>query len=188
MPHPGAGSRRLTGSRDLSLPRLRLRGRLADGDAGIAFGPAAPATGEGELELEGLRRRRDVIRETRIEPETLRAPIDGVIAISRAVSGQVVQAQDLLFQIIDPASLMVEALVFGMPVRLDLDGAVGLGDHLLGHGGHVVELQHGVEQDQPLGEARIVGRRVDGDPDGRSDRRRRNRRRDQTGRNGLRSA
>ena len=41
----------------------------------------------------------------------LRAPIDGVIAASRVVAGQVVQAQDLLFQIVDPASLWVEASI-----------------------------------------------------------------------------
>jgi membrane fusion protein, heavy metal efflux system len=43
----------------------------------------------------------------------LRAPIDGVIAIARVVSGQVVQAQDVLFQVIDPASLWVEAFDYG---------------------------------------------------------------------------
>src|SRR5205085_7435176 len=62
---------------------------------------------DAETELEGLRRRRDVVREARIEPEVLRVPIDGVVAISRVVSGQVVQAQDVLFQIIDPASLWI---------------------------------------------------------------------------------
>jgi RND family efflux transporter MFP subunit len=68
---------------------------------------------DAEIELEGLHRRRDVIRETRIESETLRAPIDGVVALSRVVSGQVVQAQDLLFQIVDPKALWVEAYDYG---------------------------------------------------------------------------
>ena len=36
----------------------------------------------------------------------------GVIAAARVVAGQVVGPSDQLFQIIDPASLMVEALVF----------------------------------------------------------------------------
>ena len=68
---------------------------------------------DAETELEGLHRRRDVIRETRIESETLRAPTDGVVALSRVVSGQVVQAQDLLFQIVDPKALWVEAYDYG---------------------------------------------------------------------------
>ena len=68
---------------------------------------------DAEAELEGLRRRRQVLHEIRVEPEALRAPTSGVIASARVVSGQVVQAQDVLFQIVDPASLWVEALVYG---------------------------------------------------------------------------
>lgn len=68
---------------------------------------------DAETELEGLHRRRDVIRETRVSSEDLRAPIDGVVAVSRVVSGQVVQAQDLLFQIVDPKTLWVEAYDYG---------------------------------------------------------------------------
>jgi membrane fusion protein, heavy metal efflux system len=82
---------------------------------------------DAETELEGLRRRRDVIRDTRIAPEVLRAPIDGVIAASRVVAGQVVQAQDVLFQIVDPASLWVEAFDYGEidPATLKEATAVG---------------------------------------------------------------
>jgi biotin carboxyl carrier protein len=82
---------------------------------------------ETEAELEGLYRRRDVVRETRIAPEALRAPIDGVLAMSRVVSGQVVQAQDVLFQIVDPNSLWVEAYDYGDsdPATLKRATAVG---------------------------------------------------------------
>src|SRR5215208_3919160 len=84
---------------------------------------------DAETELEGLYRRRDVIRETRIAPEVLRAPIDGVIASSRVVSGQVVQAQDMLFQIVDPMSLWVEAFNYGEidPATLKHATAAGTG-------------------------------------------------------------
>ncbi len=68
---------------------------------------------DAEVELEGLRRRRQVLREIRVEPEALRASTAGVIAAARVVPGQVVQAQDVLFQIVDPANLWVEALVYG---------------------------------------------------------------------------
>src|SRR5262249_39991653 len=64
---------------------------------------------DAETELEGLYRRRAVVRATRVAPEVVRAPIDGVVAVSRVVAGQVVQAQDLLFQIIDQQALWVEA-------------------------------------------------------------------------------
>jgi RND family efflux transporter MFP subunit len=68
---------------------------------------------DAEAELEGLRRRREAIRNTRTEPELLRAPTDGVIALAKPMAGQVVQAQDVLFQIVDPNGLWVEALVYG---------------------------------------------------------------------------
>ena len=40
------------------------------------------------------------------------APVDGVIASIRVVAGQVVTPADVLFQIVDPKSLWIEALVF----------------------------------------------------------------------------
>lgn len=68
---------------------------------------------DAETELEGLRRRRNIVIETRAEPETLVAPIGGVISAAKAVPGQVVQAQDVLFEIVDPSGLWVEALIYG---------------------------------------------------------------------------
>jgi len=68
---------------------------------------------DAETEIEGLRKRRQVLLEIRVEPEALRAQTSGVIASARVVPGQVVQAQDVLFQIVDPQSLWVEALVYG---------------------------------------------------------------------------
>jgi membrane fusion protein, heavy metal efflux system len=64
---------------------------------------------EMEAELEGLYRRRELVRDNRVAPEVLRAPLDGVLALSHVVLGQVVQAQDVLFQIVDPKVLWVEA-------------------------------------------------------------------------------
>ena len=66
-----------------------------------------------ETELEGLRQRREAVRTSRSELELLRAPTEGVIAAIKVVAGQVVQAQDSLFQIVDPQGLLVEALVYG---------------------------------------------------------------------------
>jgi membrane fusion protein, heavy metal efflux system len=64
---------------------------------------------ETEAELEGLYRRKELLRATSVAPEVLRAPLDGVLALSQVVVGQVVQAQDVLFQIVDPKVLWVEA-------------------------------------------------------------------------------
>jgi RND family efflux transporter MFP subunit len=64
------------------------------------------------IQIEGLEKRRQELLAARVRPEDLRAPVGGVIAATRVVAGQVVQPSDVLFQIIDPGSLMVEALVF----------------------------------------------------------------------------
>jgi membrane fusion protein, heavy metal efflux system len=73
---------------------------------------ARAAVEELRLQVEGLEKRRQELLAARVRPEDLRAPVGGVIAATRVVAGQVVAPSDLLFQIIDPASLMVEALVF----------------------------------------------------------------------------
>jgi membrane fusion protein, heavy metal efflux system len=85
---------------------------------------------ETEAELEGLKRRREVVRDARVAPEVLRAPIDGVIALSRVVAGQVVQAQDVLFQVVDPSSLWIEAYDYGDndPTVLKDATAIGAGN------------------------------------------------------------
>ena len=73
---------------------------------------AKAAVEDTHIQLEGLEKRRQELLAARVRPEDLRAPVSGVIAATRVVAGQVVAPSDLLFQIIDPASLMVEALVF----------------------------------------------------------------------------
>jgi cobalt-zinc-cadmium efflux system membrane fusion protein len=81
----------------------------------LAEGNAVPRSqvADIEAELAGLRLRREAIRNTRTEPELLRAPTDGVIALAKVVPGQVVQPQDMLFQVVDPKAFWVEALVYG---------------------------------------------------------------------------
>lgn len=76
-----------------------------------------------ETELAGLRKRREIVRQTRIEPEVLLAPIDGVISSARIVPGQVVGSSDILFQIVDPQGLWVEALVYGETDPAQVTGA-----------------------------------------------------------------
>lgn len=67
---------------------------------------------ETEIQLQGLERRRAEIDTSEVKSETLVAPVDGVISSMRAVPGQVVAPQDVVFEIIDPSSLWVEAFVF----------------------------------------------------------------------------
>jgi RND family efflux transporter MFP subunit len=95
--------------------------QIAAAEARLARARNLAASGAGtrvqvvdtEIELEGLRRRRAMLAQNRVAPEVIRAPADGVIATARVAAGQVVAAQDILFQIVDPAGIWVEALVFG---------------------------------------------------------------------------
>lgn len=67
---------------------------------------------ETRLEMQGLRDRRASLDKIRREPEELVAPVSGVIAEGRPVAGQIVQSNAVIFQIVDPAKLWIEALSF----------------------------------------------------------------------------
>ncbi|MGD9828367.1 MAG: efflux RND transporter periplasmic adaptor subunit [Hyphomicrobiaceae bacterium] len=73
---------------------------------------AEAAVEEVRIQLDGLLKRRTKLLAARVQPEEMRAPVDGVVIAVRVVAGQVVSPTDVLFEIIDPNSLMVEALVF----------------------------------------------------------------------------
>jgi membrane fusion protein, heavy metal efflux system len=102
--------------------RLRRMRPLAEGNAV----PRSQVI-DTETELAGLRLRREAIRNTRTEPELLRAFTDGVIAVAKVVPGRVVQPQDMLFQIVDPKAFWVEALVYGTVDATSLADATAVG-------------------------------------------------------------
>ncbi|MBC8048590.1 MAG: efflux RND transporter periplasmic adaptor subunit [Chitinophagales bacterium] len=90
---------------------------------------------DAKVELEGLKRRKSAIRTTQREREVLRAPVDGVISATSAVPGQVVEARDVLFQVIAPSSFWVEALAFD---PRNADGITG--GHAVLEGGKPLKL------------------------------------------------
>lgn len=55
--------------------------------------------------------------------DTLVAPVSGVIASAHAVAGQVVDARELLFEVIDPTRLRIEALSFDATLAADVASA-----------------------------------------------------------------
>ncbi|MGE0769203.1 MAG: efflux RND transporter periplasmic adaptor subunit [Hyphomicrobiaceae bacterium] len=83
------------------------------------------------IQLAGLLKRRKELLAAKIEPEELRAPVDGVVTAVRVTAGQVVSQTDVLFEIIDPESLMVEALVFDQMRADRIENAVSsTSDHI----------------------------------------------------------
>jgi len=63
-------------------------------------------------ELQGLKDRRVALDKVRREAEPLTAPVDGVIADGVPVAGQIAQPNSIIFHIVDPAKLWVEALSY----------------------------------------------------------------------------
>lgn len=98
-------------------------------------------------EARSLQQRERSINASLVAREALVAPVSGVIATAHAVSGQVVESRDILFEVVDPARMLVEALTAdpGLPARIAgarlqdvigaqlrfLGGARGLRDGLL---------------------------------------------------------
>ena len=61
--------------------------------------------------------------------DALVAPVSGVIASANVVAGQVVDARELVFEIVDPSRLRIEALAFDTALAADVGGAtLALGD------------------------------------------------------------
>ncbi len=55
--------------------------------------------------------------------DALVAPVSGVIAATEAVAGQVIEARELVFEVIDPAHLRIEALAYDGALAQDIAGA-----------------------------------------------------------------
>lgn len=94
---PEAGS----GNRSLAESRLRRLRELADTVPRKAIEEAEAA----------------------VANEQLRAPVSGVIASASVVGGQVVEAREILFEIVDPQRLLIEALAFSPLAATDIAGA-----------------------------------------------------------------
>lgn len=70
--------------------------------------------------------------EAAVANEQMVAPVSGVIASANVVSGQVLEARETLFEIINPQRMLIEALTFDMSVASDVAGAfVAIGDQKL---------------------------------------------------------
>lgn len=81
------------------------------------------------IEHAALRKRRDFINASIDRPEPLRAPATGIISASNHLSaGQIVDARELLFEIVDPDRLSVEALAYDAAIASSIVSASALAD------------------------------------------------------------
>lgn len=83
---------------------------------------------ETQLELQGLKDRRTALDFSRRQPEALVAPVDGIVADASPIAGQMAQPNAVIFHIVDPTRLWVEALSFAAinPVSASATTAAGL--------------------------------------------------------------
>ncbi len=65
---------------------------------------------EARGEIHALRQKRKELMPTLVEREEIRSPISGIISAANVVAGQVVDAREVLFEIVDPARFWVEAI------------------------------------------------------------------------------
>jgi multidrug efflux pump subunit AcrA (membrane-fusion protein) len=75
------------------------------------------------LDVAGLQQRLAAIGGSATASETLTAPVSGVISAINVVAGQVVDAREVLFEIVDPSKLVVEALAFDVALLSNIGAA-----------------------------------------------------------------
>ena len=102
----------------LSLAEKRAA-RLAQLEGTVAQKDQDEARGE----VISLQQRLAAVSASVSAGETLTAPVTGVIASARAVAGQVVDAREILFEIIDPARLQVQASAFDAALLANIASA-----------------------------------------------------------------
>ncbi len=78
---------------------------------------------EARADVTSLQQRLAAVSASVSAGEALTAPVTGVIASAKAVSGQVVDARDVLFEITDPARLQVQASAFDAALSSDIASA-----------------------------------------------------------------
>ena len=79
-------------------------------------------------DLQTYTQRSKAIGDSAVSVESLVAPVSGVIAMASVVVGQVVDAREVLFEIVDPARLMVEASAFDAALISNIASAnIGVG-------------------------------------------------------------
>lgn len=77
-------------------------------------------------EAASLKARKAAVAASLFQREALRAPVSGVISRADVVAGQVVEAREILFEVIDPSRLRVEAVAYDTALAGQVAGASGM--------------------------------------------------------------
>ena len=77
-------------------------------------------------EAASLKARKAAVAASLFQREALRAPVSGVISRADVVAGQVVEAREILFEVMDPSRLRVEAVAYDTALAGQVAGAFGM--------------------------------------------------------------
>lgn len=77
-------------------------------------------------EAASLKARKAAVAGSLFRREALRAPVSGVISQAGVVAGQVVESREVLFEVIDPSRLRVEAIAYDTALSGQVAGAAGV--------------------------------------------------------------
>jgi cobalt-zinc-cadmium efflux system membrane fusion protein len=91
------------------------------------------------VELRSLVEREQRVSSSIGSREALVAPVAGVVASTHAIAGQIVEAREVLFEIVDPTKLLVEAVLSDVAVAdaiagAQIQGVPGIALHVVGIG------------------------------------------------------
>ena len=78
------------------------------------------------IDYESLKKRRHLVNAAVNQAEPLIAPTSGILSASYVTAGQVVDAKEVLFDIVDPQHLFVEALAYDTQIAAHLSSASAL--------------------------------------------------------------
>lgn len=120
-----------------TLERGSVREQLAQIDSSVAIAEQRRARlsqlegsvpqreiDEAQRELEGLRQRRRALAPALAEREVVRASASGVISVANVVTGQLIDGGEVLFEIVDPAKLWIEAIAYDPATVVDVRAAM----------------------------------------------------------------
>lgn len=115
------------GSAQASLAELEAQISIAQQRvqrlSALAGSVSAREIAEARAELDGLRARRAALAEGLNGREPVRAPVSGVLSVVGGVNGQIVDAREVLFEVVDPDRLWVEAVAFDAAAVAEVSGA-----------------------------------------------------------------
>ena len=89
----------------------------------LAGSVAGKEIDDARSELAGAQARRAALSPTLVQGEVLRAPVSGIVSVANVTTGQVVESKDVLFEIVDPKRLWIEALAFDPAVANQMTSA-----------------------------------------------------------------